>query len=134
VEKKSQDAGRRRVKETRRHRCHPDGGPTPYDRLPPRTARKRRPVAHTRTKQHRALRRVGTTRRSPATDMTGSCGGRGGRVRRWRGSVDLVSKIKRKKKVKERAKNHPADDTKARSLLQRRQLEMNNPAKQKKNT
>jgi hypothetical protein len=55
-------------------------------------------------------------------------------VRRWRGSVDLVSKIKRKKKVKERAKNHPADDTKARSLLQRRQLEMNNPAKQKKNT
>jgi hypothetical protein len=37
-----------------------------------------------------------------------------------------------KEKVKERAKNRPTDDTKAWSLPQRRQLEMNNPAKQKR--
>jgi hypothetical protein len=34
--------------------------------------------------------------------------------------------------VKERAKKHPADDTKARPFPQKRQLEMKNPAKQKK--
>jgi hypothetical protein len=59
----------------------------------------------------------------------------GGRVsvKSRRGSVDLASKIK-EKKVKKRAKKHPADDMLARPLPQRRHLEMNNPAKQKKTT
>jgi len=35
-------------------------------------------------------------------------------------------------KVKERAKKHPADDMNTRPIPQRRQLEMRNPAKQKK--
>jgi hypothetical protein len=33
-------------------------------------------------------------------------------IRSWRGRADLASKTRRKK-LKERAKNHPADDTKA---------------------
>jgi hypothetical protein len=35
-------------------------------------------------------------------------------------------------KVKKRAKKHPADDMNTRPIPQRRQLEMRNPAKQKK--
>jgi hypothetical protein len=64
----------------------------------------------------------------------------GGRVlvRSRRRSVDLASKIKekckKKKKKKKMAKNHPADDTLARPLLQRRHFEMNSPAKMKEIT
>jgi hypothetical protein len=54
-------------------------------------------------------------------------------VRSQRGSVDLASKIK-EKKVKKRAKKHPADNTLAWPLPQRRHLKMNNPVKQKKIT
>jgi hypothetical protein len=84
VEEKGQEARRRRVGDMRQHRRHPDGGPKPDDRNPPRSTRKKRRVAYTRTKQRRAHWRVGTTRRSPATDRARSSGGRGGRRRRPR--------------------------------------------------
>jgi hypothetical protein len=143
VEERGQETGRRHVKATSRHRCHPDRGPTPKDRKPPRSARKKRRVAHTSTKQRRAHWRVGTTRRSPATDRTGSCGSRG--ERRWRtrlggacqsevGEEEQIWHPKSEEKVKERATKHPADNIEARPFPQRRQLEMNNPAKQKKQT
>jgi hypothetical protein len=91
------------------------------------------PLAHghhalvTGYRQDRILRRKGRKTTENAA---------GGRVsvRSWRGRADLASKIKKKKKVKERAKKHPADDTKARPFPQRRQLEINNPTKQKKQT
>jgi hypothetical protein len=50
-------------------------------------------------------------------------------IRNWRRRVDLASKIKRKT-VKKLAKN-PIDDTLAWPLPQRRNLEMNKPAKTK---
>jgi hypothetical protein len=43
-------------------------------------------------------------------------------------------KKKKKKKKKKGAKNHPADDTLARPLLQIRYLDMNSPAKTKEIT
>jgi hypothetical protein len=142
VEEKGQEAERRCVRNTCRHRHHPDGGPKSDDWKPSRSARKKRRVSHTRTKQRRAYWRVGTTRRSPATDKTWSSDDRGGRRRRTRLGGARVSQDRArksrssfqnlKKKGGRMGQKNPADDTNARPIPQRRQLEMRNPAKQKK--